>query len=74
MKINDITGIIIEECIYIHKNLGPGLFESVYEEILCYRLIRRDLQVVRQKSNPVVFEEVRMPVGFRDDQIVEEKV
>jgi hypothetical protein len=37
MKINDLTGIEIEECIKIHKDLGPGLFESVYEEILFYR-------------------------------------
>ena len=74
MKINKITAIIIEECIYIHKNLGPGLFESVYEEILCYRLIKRGMQVTRQKGIPVVFEEVRMQVGFRADLIVEDKV
>ena len=44
MKINDITAIVIEECIKIHKDLGPGLFESVYEEVLYYRLTKRNLK------------------------------
>lgn len=74
MKINDITSIIIEESIYIHKKLGPGLFESVYEEVLTYRLLKRELRVDRQVGLPVVFEEVRMNVGFRADLIVESKV
>jgi len=43
MEINEITSIIIEECIYIHKELGPGLLESVYEEVLYYRLTKRGL-------------------------------
>jgi len=41
MEINDLTGIVIEESIKIHKDLGPGLLESVYEEILYYRLVKR---------------------------------
>jgi GxxExxY protein len=74
MKINEITSIIIEECIYIHKKLGPGLFESVYEEILAYRLRNRGLRIDQQVGIPVVFEEVKMNVGFRADLIVETKV
>ena len=74
MKINDITSIIIEESIYIHKKLGPGLYESVYEEILCYRLKKRGLQVDRQQRFPVIFEEVKMDKGFKADLIVEKKV
>lgn len=50
MEINDITYIIIEESIYIHKELGSGLLESVYEEVLHYRLLRRGLFVERQKE------------------------
>lgn len=60
MEINDITSIIIEESIYIHRVLGPGLLESVYEEVLYYRLIKRGLQVQRQHGIPVIFEEVKM--------------
>lgn len=74
MKINEITYIIIEESIYIHKNLGPGLFEKVYEEILCYRLVKRGMTVKRQTGIPLTFEEVSMEIGFRADLIVENKV
>lgn len=74
MEINDITSIIIEECIYIHRELGPGLLESVYEEVLYYRLTKRGLFVERQKGIPVIFEETKMEVGFRADLIVENKV
>ena len=45
MEINEVTSIIIEECIKIHSDLGPGLFESVYEEILYYRLSKRGIHV-----------------------------
>ncbi len=74
MKINEITSIINEESIYIHKKLGPGLFESVYEEILFHRLCNRELSVKQQVPIPVVFEEIKLPVGFRADLIIEDKV
>ena len=74
MEINDITSIIIEESIYIHRELGPGLLESVYEEVLYYRLRKRGLEVTRQQGIPVVFEEVKMEIGFRADLIVDDKV
>jgi len=74
MKINDITSIIIEESIYIHRKLSPGCFESVYEEILAYRLIKRGLIIEKQRGVPVIFEEMRMNVGFRADIIVEGRV
>jgi len=74
MEINKITGIIIEEAIKIHSDLGPGLLESVYEEILAYRLDKRGLLVKRQTPIPVYYEEVKMDIGFRSDLIVENKV
>ena len=74
MEINDITSIIIEESIYIHRELGPGLLESVYEEVLYYRLRKRGLEVTRQQGIPVVFEEIKMEIGFSADLIVENKV
>lgn len=74
MEINDITSIIIEESIKIHTDLGPGLFESVYEEILYYRLAKRGINVQKQIAIPVYYEEVKMDVGFRADLIVENKV
>ena len=55
MEINKITGMIIEERIKIHHNLGPGLFESVYEEVLYYRLVKRKLNVLKQIPIPVFY-------------------
>ncbi|MBS1667305.1 MAG: GxxExxY protein [Bacteroidetes bacterium] len=74
METNEITGIIIEESIQIHSNLGPGLFESVYEEILFYRLGKRGFEVLRQVPIPVYYEEIKMEIGFKADLIVEDTV
>ncbi len=74
MEVNEITSIIIEESIKIHSDLGPGLFESVYEEILSYRLIKRGLHIQKQVAIPVFYEEIKMEVGFRADLIVESRV
>jgi GxxExxY protein len=54
--------------------LGPGLLESVYETILAYELTKRGLNVIQQRPMPVVYDDVRMSVGFRPDLIVEGKV
>lgn len=74
MEINQITGIIIEESIKIHTDLGPGLLESVYEELLAYRLNKRGLIVKRQTPIPLFYEEIKMDIGFRSDLIVNDKV
>ncbi len=74
MKINEITSIIIEECIYIHKKLGPGLFENVYEKILTHRLQKRGFEVECQKPVPVIFEDIKMNLGYRIDLLVNQKV
>ena len=74
MELDQLTFTIIEEAIYIHKELGPGLLESVYEEILYYRLRKRGLGVMRQQGIPVYFEGTSMKLGFRADLIVEDEV
>jgi GxxExxY protein len=74
MEINDITGIIIEESIRIHRDIGPGLLESVYEELLYYRLTKRGLKVKRQQPIVLIYEDVKMDVNLRYDLMVEEKV
>jgi GxxExxY protein len=74
MEINTVTGIIIEESINIHRTLGPGLFESVYKEILFYRLQKRGLQAGKEVPIPVFYEDVQMDISFRADIIVEEEV
>ena len=74
MHENEISAIILDSSIKIHQTLGPGLLESVYEEVLAYELSKRGLNVERQKSLPVIYEEVKMEVGFRLDLLVNDKV
>jgi GxxExxY protein len=71
---NEITGIIIDCCIKIHKTLGPGLLESVYEEVLAYELKNKGLLCERQVEVPVFYDKLKMELGFRADIIVEGKV
>jgi GxxExxY protein len=74
MEINRITGEIIDSSIKIHRQLGPGLLESVYEEVLHYELTKRGLLSQRQTPLPVIYDDLKMDVGFRIDLLVEETV
>jgi GxxExxY protein len=74
MTENELAKIIVDAAFTVHTRLGPGLLESVYEAIMEYELTKRGLQVDHQRPMPVVYEEVRMNVGFRPDLIVEGKV
>ncbi|MBW6537039.1 MAG: GxxExxY protein [Mariniphaga sp.] len=74
MTENEIAKIIVNTCYNIHVELGPGLLESVYEEVLSFELQSQGLKVDRQKSIPVFWKEIKMDIGFRADLIVENKV
>lgn len=74
MTENEISKIVVDCCYKIHITLGPGLLESVYEELLSAELIKRGLRIERQKAMPVVYEGIKMELGFRADIIVEDKV
>ena len=74
MTENELSKIIVNTCYNIHVELGPGLFESVYEEILYFELVSQGLKVERQKAIPVVWKNLKMEIGFRADLIVEDKV
>ena len=74
MHENDIARIIVDCAFHIHTKLGPGLLESVYEAVLEYELTKRGLSVVTQQPMPVVWEEIRLDIGFRADMIVGGKV
>ena len=69
-RTEQVIGLAIE----VHRQLGPGLLESVYDTIMAYELNKRGLRVNRQQAIPVIHEEVRMELGFRADLIVEGKV
>lgn len=74
MEANDIT-YKIRGCIFlVHKNLGPGLLESVYEAALLYELKKHNLEVKSQVVLPILYEGINLEIGFRLDILVEEKV
>jgi GxxExxY protein len=74
MTENEISKIIVNTAYQIHTSLGPGLLESVYEEIMFYELKKQGLRVERQKGIPVVWDGLKMPLGFRADIVVDNKV
>ncbi len=75
MEINQITQQVIGSCIEVHKAVGMGLLESVYEECLFYELSKNTkLFIERQKPIEVIYKDVTMPCGFRADFVIEGKV
>jgi GxxExxY protein len=74
MEINQITEKIIGCAIEVHKNLGPGLLESAYEECLFYELKNSGLEVKKQLALPLVYKEIKLDAGYRIDLLVENKV
>ena len=74
MNENELSKIIVDVAFKIHTQLGPRLLESVYEEIMFFELTKRGLLVERQKGIPVIWENLKMDLGFRADLIVEKKV
>ena len=74
MELNTITGIIIEGSIRLHRELGPGLLESVYEAVLAKRLVARGLKVRRQVIVPIIIDGESFGEGFRLDLLMEDVV
>ena len=74
MEINDITGNIVDSAIKVHKALGPGLLESAYEACLEYELRKRERKVLTQVGLPVIYDSVKLDVGYRLDMLVEDSV
>lgn len=70
---NYISRLVYEAGYKVHKALGPGLLESAYEECLFYELNKHDILVERQKPMPLVYEEVKLDVGYRLDFLIENK-
>lgn len=74
MEINDVTGKIVDAAMKVHTALGPGLLESAYEACLTDELTKRGLTVKSQVPLPVVYEQVRLEVGYRLDLLVADSV
>lgn len=74
MTENEISKVILDSAITVHKELGPGLLESVYEVVLAFELQQRGLQVKRQVPVTICYKEMIFEAAFRADLIVEDKV
>lgn len=69
-----IENELAKKIYFAHQTLGPGLLESAYEECLCYELQKIGLNVEKQKSLPLIYEEIKLDVGYRIDILVDNKV
>jgi GxxExxY protein len=74
MTENEIGTIIVDAAVEVHRVLGPGLLESVYEAALAYELLMRGLRVERQVPVPIKFKGVKFDEGFKADLFVEDRV
>ena len=74
MTENEIAKIVFESGLKVHRTLGPGLLESAYEECLFYELLKVGLKVEKQKGLPLIYEEVKLDIGYRTDLIIETKL
>jgi len=74
MAQEEVIKLILDEAIYIHKSVGPGMLENVYKNCLVYRLRKRGLFIEVEKPIPVFFENIRMECGYRADIVAENSV
>jgi GxxExxY protein len=71
---DDLTQRVIGACIEVHRAMGPGLLESVYEACLCYELAEMRLPFERQKPMPLIYKGIRLDCGYRLDIVVENRL
>jgi len=74
MNENEIATLALDICFKIHRQYGPGLFESVYEEIFCHEWNKTGIPFKRQQAISLVHEEIKMDIGFRADVILDNRV
>ena len=74
MTENEISKVVLDAAFRVHTTLGPGLLESVYEAALTHELRKAGLEVETQVPIPVIYDGVKLPIGFRLDVLVENKV
>lgn len=74
MTENELSKIVFDAGLKVHKALGPGLLESAYEECLFFELVNLDLKVEKQKGLPLIYGTARLDVGYRVDLLIEDKL
>jgi GxxExxY protein len=74
LELDRLTQLIIGAAIEVHRQMGPGLMESVYEECLCYELSHLGLRFERQSHLPILYKGMKLASGFKMDFLVEDAV
>jgi GxxExxY protein len=74
MDLNQLSSKIINAAIEVHKELGPGLLESAYEECLCHEFRLKEINFERQKSLPIIYKDIMLDCGYKLDIIVENAI
>jgi GxxExxY protein len=74
MHIDKLTGIVVDLCIKIHRKIGPGCFEKVYEEILNYELSKLGIKVIRQMLFPISYEIILVPNAYKLDMLIDDQL
>jgi GxxExxY protein len=72
MEINDLSYKIIGLAIDVHKELGPGLLESAYQECLYYEIKNAGLNVKKELSLPIIYKDIKLDNGYRIDLLIED--
>jgi GxxExxY protein len=74
MTENELSKLVFDSALKVHQALGPGLLESAYEECLFYELKKLGLNVQKQKALPLIYEDVKLEIGYRIDIFIENKL
>ena len=74
MNEHELSRIVFNGALKVHRNLGPGLLESSYEECLFYELQKSGLLIERQKPLPLIYEDIKLDIGYRVDLLIERKL
>jgi GxxExxY protein len=74
MEIDELTEVVIGCAIEVHRNLGPGLLESAYQECLLYELRMHEIDTEKEISLPIIYKEIKIDHGYRIDLLVENKL
>jgi len=74
MTVDEISALVLREAIGIHRELGPGLFESVYEAVLAARLEKAAIKVRRQVPVPIIVDDLTFDAAFKIDLLVQDQL
>jgi len=74
MELNEVSAQVVDAAMKVHSVLGPGLLESAYEACLKYEIEKRGLRVQQQVASPVVYDGIKVDIGYRLDLLIEDAV